>query len=133
MGTTVSGLGNTLTTVPVVGAAGGLVVNTGNAVTSVTDGITKGIGTLGTDKDSLGITVAGATTAVSDLGKGVTSLGTGVSTLIDNTPINQIPVVGGVVNKVTDATGGVVGNLGNTVTMLGNTLTGSVTTGPWVR
>ncbi len=74
--------------------------------------------------------MAGATNAVSDVGKGVTSLGTGVSTLIDNTPISQIPVVGGVVNKVTDATGGLVGNVGTTVTMIGNTLTGAATNGP---
>lgn len=92
---TVSGLGSTLNGVPVVGTlGGGLVVNTGNAVTSVTDGLTHGLGTLGTDKDSLGLTVAGATHAVSDVGKGVSSVGTGLSTVLDNTLISQIPLVG---------------------------------------
>ena len=131
VGNVVSDIGTALVTVPVVGTVGsGLVTNTGNAVTSVGTGLTNGLGSLGTNKDSLGLTVAGATTAVSDIGKGVTSVGTGVSTVLDNTLISQIPIVGGVTNKVTDVAGGLVGKVGTSVTMLGNTLTGSTTTGP---
>ena len=129
VGVLVSDVGTTLTKVPVVGAAGGLVVHTGDAVSSITDGVTNGLGSLGTDKNSLGITVAGVTNGVSDVGKGVSSLGTGVSGLVDNTPISQIPLVGGVVGKVTDTTGGLVNKVGTTVTMLGNTLTTNVTSG----
>ncbi|WP_330085966.1 hypothetical protein [Pseudomonas psychrophila] len=47
VGDLVSDVGTTLTKVPVVGAAGGLVVNTGNAVSSITDGVTNGLGVPG--------------------------------------------------------------------------------------
>ena len=114
LGTGVSSLGSTVNSLPVLGAtnAGGLVNSAGQAVTSIGTGLSDGLGQLGTGGNAVGTTVAGVGTAVSNLGGGL-------GAVADSQAIQQLPVVGGVVGQVAE-----------TVTMLGNTLSTQSTTGP---
>jgi len=75
---------------------------TGNVVDTVGDGLTNGLGTLGTDPKALSKTTATVGNVVSDVGTGVTDLSGKLATTTQS-----VPVVGGLVTRVAPVVGGV--------------------------
>lgn len=129
LGSTISGVGDGVSTLssalaplPVVGGVLQSAVNTsGNVVDTVGDGLTNGLGQLGSDPQALSKTTAIVGNVVSDVGDGVSDISGKLAT-----STSSIPLVGGVVTRVAPVLDGV----GDKVSMLGDTLTTVTSSGP---
>jgi hypothetical protein len=124
VGTTVSALGGTVSQIDILGTgaitsgAGDIVSNTGEAVGALGDGLSDGLGSISTNDNALGTTLAGVSGAVAETGEAVSSAGTTVEGLNTLPVFAQIDESTGLLTTL----GGTVDTLGITVTDTGNML-----------